>query len=459
VAAVTIEVAEDFSIARNANTIGSPEWVSVTGGGADIVPCPSGFGWALSQDTSVATDHSIQRNIITARNGMGFAAMLTLDMPSGDTTWRPIYRAFLNAAAPSLWFRYQPSTNTFKVAYVNTGSETDVAGATFSGPADPTQPFHVAIEVARSATVGTVKAWLDGTQVLNLSGVNTGNNANTFNRQIFYAPTSTGAGQTTMGNVLAWNTASYSWDGTRKVIQRLAPVLDVGASGWSGSAPYWEKLDDTTTSTQSNTNGSIRVVLANMTIEPEEVFGLWVYWRPASGSGFSTLHEPSYDHVGSTFTGINAFAREYIAGPNSGGDWTQSRLNDLELSFTRNGSGTLDIPYGHILVLHSVEIAGPPTGNLAETLDGATLDALTNLTAAAELAVTLDDTALASSVQVTGNIVVDAEIALDGVTLASLVQLNVVGVLGETLDDVSAGSFAIVGSLGPFTRWPLIVVN
>lgn len=466
--AITLEFVEDFSRARDATTIGAPEWTSTSGSGADIVPCPSGFGWALAQDTSQATNHSIQRNITTARNGMGFAAILSLDMPGADTDWRPIYRAFLNSSAPSLWLRYQPSTNTFKLSYTNVTTETDIIGGTFAGPADPTLPFHVAIEVTRNATTGTAKAWLEGALVLNLSGVNTGSASHTFNRNVIFAPVSTGAGQTTVGNVMAWNTSLHSWDGGRKVLQRLAPISDVSSSGWTGSAPYWTPLEDTSTTTATTTNGSIRVALADLDVEPESTYGVFVFWQPGdgttSGTGFATLHEFAADRAGASVTGLFQFGRDYWGAPDAGGEWTKANVNLLELSITRT-AGTLTVPYGHIVLLRSVEVQGPQTGDLAVTLDALTLDSSVNVTQTATLAVTLDDLTPIIAAQVNNGVIADGAtgdsltIELEALSLAADVELEVIASVLVTLDDLPVISSAIVGSLGPFARRRIIVVS
>jgi hypothetical protein len=458
-ASVVMRPPEDFSIARGLSTIGG-EWSGVSGAGASVVACPSGFGWALAKDTSQTNNHAATRVIAAPTSGTGFAAFLTLDMPAGDTAWRLIHRTFVNGTNRALWLTYQPSTNQFRLEYNNSTVNVAVAGSTVAGPTDPTSAFHIAVEVTSDASSGTAKIWLNGTLVLNLSGVNTGNSGDLFDRETVAAPASTGAGQTTIGNVCLWNPAAHSWDGQVKIPQRLAPIADVSSSSWSGAAPYWEKLDDPAQNTATTTGGTIRVELADIGVEPKEVYGLWVYWRQSgSGSANSVLHEPSaaYDHIGAA-SGAFAFMREYIAGPNGGGDWDEAALDELELTFSRV-SGSVTIPYAHLLVLRTVEEAGPPTGNLSVTLDDVTLVSEGQVPTAGNLSVTLADATLESVTQVGIGSTGTLAATLADVTLESAVEIDVSGSLAVTLGAVSLTAFGVSGSLGPFTRRPIIVTN
>ena len=356
--AVVMRPPEDFSIARGQTTIGG-EWTGTAGSGASIVDCPSGFGWAIAKDTSVVNNHICTRVITASNNGMGFAAWLTLNVPSGDTTWRPIHRLFTNGSNSATWLTYQPSTNQFRIEF-NSGAGGNVAqtGTVTAGPADPTIAFHIAVD---ATSAGAVKIWIDGALITNVTGASIGSS---YNRESLYAFTSTGAGQVTMGNVVLWDPASHTWDGEVKVIERLYPVSNVSAVGtWTttGSVGVASALDETPSNSTTSTSGtSARVTLSDMSGEPAEVYGVWIYSRQQStGQGGCVLHEPSYDHAtATTYTGTTAtgYIREYVDGPNAGGDWDEASLNALEFSVVR-ASGTVQFHYGHILVLRTLDEA------------------------------------------------------------------------------------------------------
>lgn len=353
-ASVVMRPPEDFSIARGGTTIGG-EWSGTAGSGASVVSCPSGFGWALAKDTSVVNNHIATR--ICSASGIGFAAFLKLDMPSGDTTWRPIYRIFTNGSNAATWLTYRPSSNEFRIEY-NAGGGNVAQGTTVTaGPAVPSTVFHIAVA---ATTAGAVKIWIDGTLITNVTGVSIGSS---YNRESLYCPTSTGAGQTTMGNVVLWEPSTHTWDGKVKVVERLAPTGDVSATGtWTlsgaGATSRWGVLDEALVQSINSTTGtSARVTLADMAQVPDEIYGLWVYSRQqGTGQGGLTLHEPGYDYVTANYTNTASYIREYVAGPNAGGDWDQTSLNALELSVTR-ASGTVQFFYAHVLVLRTLDEA------------------------------------------------------------------------------------------------------
>lgn len=356
--AITLEMVDDFSIGRIDNTI-NPRgdfFGGVGGGGATVAPCPSGYGWALTKDTSIPNNHSTQWTPPSTHNTVGFAAFLTMGLPVTDAAFRGVIRAFTTSTNRAIRLVYRRSTNEYRLEYNNGVSFVAITGSTFAGPTNPAAVHHVAFEVNRSAATGTAKAWLDGALVVNLTNVNTGDGSHLFNRYEFSAPTASplGAGQTSIGNVMAWNTTAHSWDGRVKVVQRLAPTADVFVSNWSTPGPYWSQFADPTVTSQTVTHPSeVRVALSDLTMEPDFVYGLYVYWRHSTiATGRRTLREPGFSHVGPNIAG-QANLRDYIGGPNAGGDWTATQLNNLELSI-EGVSGDFRPMWAHLLVVRSL---------------------------------------------------------------------------------------------------------
>lgn len=362
------EVIESFANQRGISPVttgvGFNGWSAFNTNGTSGINCPSGYGYAIQATVGA---FFIRRPIASPRTSMGYASYHTMNL-SADATYRLVYRSVVSGTPRGTYLHYRQSTNTFRIAYNENFSTISIVE--FSAPADPTQPFHLAFEVIRDNFNGSVKVWLNGTQIVNLVNVNTGSSADAQNVHEVYLPQST-SGSCTRSNLILWDPTLGAWDGRIKIIDHLFPAYDVAFANMLGTSaqPYYADLAQVTgTTSWLNTTGAfLRVGFGNLTVEPEEIFGIELYWKNAViSTNDIAVHEPSYNHTFTTTTGgASVFHRHKINGPNAGGNWTTAQLNALEASWTRVTS-SIQIPFAHILVVRTAAVSSltPTVGTL-----------------------------------------------------------------------------------------------
>ena len=478
---MTIEYAENFEFNRNSATgVSSPlSYGGVGGGGASIVACPSGFGYALHKDTSVANDHRTTRTIASPRNNAGFSGIWTFNGPSSYSSWVLLFLLVQTATNNRFQIEYQPSTNTFR-ATINLLAAIN-GGTTWSGPADPTQPTNIAVEYVRNTTTGQLRVWMDGVQVVNLSSINTGDGTHLFNNETLYAPNygASGAGYTTASNWISWDTTLHTHDGDARVVQTLEPVSDIAATWLLNSPPHFSRLAAQTGIGSSNADINEHGITA-LAGGPTKIDTAVLYTWMSSGTMTAGLKETGGTQ---SFTGLSTTVQRRYAHTNQASlTWDKAKINDLRLELQRT-AGNVNLLSAYVALVRTMSESGigadlavtldaatltskvvlDVIANVALTLDGAVLDSSGSIPTVADLAVTLDDVGFLSTGQVgpgvLGDVGANLGILLDDATLVSTVTLNLVATVVLALDDAALQSVAIVGSLGPFTRRPIINVQ
>lgn len=114
-------------------------------------------------------------------------------------------------------------------------------------------------------------------------------------------------------------------------------------------------------------------------------------------------------------------------------------------------------------VAMAAEVDVPLVASLAVTLDNVTMDASVVTDVTASLSTTLDDVSLYASAQVgdgvSGEVGGALGITLDDVTMDAEVTVEVIADLAVTLADVTMSTIALSGTNGPFAQRPFLFVN
>ena len=203
---------------------------------------------------------------------------------------------------------------------------------------------HVEIAATISATVGTVQVWVNGVSVLNLTGQNTKNTANTTvsGFQIFAVGTAT------------HDFCDIIWKDSRINDRRVECFFPSGAGShtdWTPSAgANWQNVhevppDDDTTFNSSTTVGNIdsfaHGALASAPLSIDAVIVQTRARNTTTGTGSVApfLRSSTTDSPG-TGVALNTAYQDiahavYTTDPNGGGAWTTSGVNAAEIGYKK----------------------------------------------------------------------------------------------------------------------------
>ena len=361
---MTLILAEDFSIYRAAGTITVNQPYTLGSGiGLTIAPCPSGYGWALTRATAETAAAFVGLNTVAALypdNAYGLAGIFTMDIVAGSAVWVDVLRQTRLATNDFGRLQYQRSTNLWRFA-----RDLNVAvGATFSGPADVTQPFEVAMEFVRDAAAGSFKVWFDGVLATNQTGLNTGSFVAPLGIPQIAVPSNAGAGGglTTASNWLAWLPATRPYPGKR-ILQRLEPVADVIAQWIPTARPHWPAMADAgwavTAVGGTGTTIGFRnsFSMSDLTDEPLVLEALFFHCRVSAGSIVPGLIEAGGEQLAATIPangGRASFPTSFGGVP-----WTAALANTAQIVLEAAAANT-QATFAHLLVVRSVEAGSPP---------------------------------------------------------------------------------------------------
>lgn len=337
----------DFYNGVAANSLTAPslqmKWLVATTTGVSLVTGRFGGQAVRCSPGAAITNQRITKSNYTSGCAFGWAGRCPTMPTSNVLTGFWALRSSTNVFQMGVRVNNLGGLDVYRMS---SGIAGTLLGSTANGLITANNWFYLEMEVVPSTTVGRVTLFLNGTQVLNLTGVNNLN-----------AGASTDIGVFELNNVNGGSTATFDTDdwyeadaatriGEGKV-EPLRPSADTATKNWtpsSGSNNY-DRVNETlsdgdTTYVQASSVGDQDLYdIGNLGTSPAAIYGVQVSMigRKTDAatraialtvkSGATSSQGPDYT-LGSTY---DKFERMLTQDPNTSAAWTVSGVNALQI--------------------------------------------------------------------------------------------------------------------------------